>query len=59
MARPRSSTRISVTVHSERSQALPVASARGITVLCVPALAFVSQANPTHQRIRMHAERPL
>ena len=38
---------------------LPVARARGITVLWVPFLAFVSQAKPTHQRTRMQAERPL
>jgi hypothetical protein len=47
-----------LTLHSGRSHALPVASARGITVLCDPFLAFVSQPKPTHQRIRMQAERP-
>jgi hypothetical protein len=47
-----------LTLHSARSQALPVASARGITVLWVPFLAFVSHAKPTHQRIRMQADRP-
>ena len=46
-------------MHSVRSHALPVASARGITVFCVPFFALVSQPNPTHQRIRMQAERPL
>ena len=59
MARPRSSTSTSLTLHSVRSQALPVARARGITVLWVPFLASVSQPKPTHQRMRMQAERPL
>ena len=58
VARPRASVRISFTWHSVRSTALPVARARGITVLCVPFLAFVSQPKPTHQRMRMQAERP-
>ena len=59
MARPRSSTRISLTMHSVRSSQLPVASAAGITVFCVPFFASTSQAKPTHQRQRMQAARPL
>ena len=46
-------------MQSVRSSQLPVASAVGMTVLCVPHLAFTSQAKPTHQRQRMQAPRPL
>ena len=46
-------------MHPVRSSQLPVASAFGITVFCVPFLALTSQTNPTHQRQRMHAGRPL
>ena len=49
---------ISLATQRVRSTAFPVARARGITVLCVPFLAFVSQPKPTHQRMRMQAERP-
>ena len=41
------------------SSQLPVESAAGMAVFCVPVLASTSQANPTHQRQRMHAARPL
>ena len=59
MARPGSSSRISLAMQSVRSSQLPVASAVGITVFCVPFLALTSQAKPTHQRQRMHDRRPL
>ena len=55
---PRSSSTISRAIASVRSSQLPVARAMGITVFCVPFLAFTSQANPTHQRHRMHGPRP-
>jgi len=57
--RPRSSAIICLAMHSERNSQLPVSIARGITVFCVPHLAWTSQAKPTHQRHRMQAPRPL
>ena len=59
VARPRSSVRISFTMHSVRSSQLPVLRAMGITVFCEPFLASTSQANPQHQRQRMQGPRPL
>ena len=56
---PCSSIINSLTIQLVRNSQLPVDIAVGITVLCVPDLAFNGHPKPQHDRLRTHAGRPL
>src|SRR5829696_6661560 len=55
---PRASTSIRSTMALLCNSQLPLATARGTTVFCVPFFALVGHANPTQYLHPMHAARP-
>src|SRR6185369_14247733 len=58
MTLPRSSVSMSSAIVDVLSSQFPVASARGITVFCVPLLASVGHAKPTQYLQPIHDDRP-